>query len=177
MDRPHRSYMLKVLRVGEPEPSMRIDTPALAKRYWNNVIREQPWFDEGKEHIIVLLLSTKFEVEGYSLVSIGSLSESVAHPREIFRAAVANGNYAIIILHNHPSGDPRPSRTDQSLTTRLMQAAEILQIRLLDHVIIGRRRLRMSLADFGARRMSRKVRVARSICRRGYFSFKEAGAI
>lgn len=97
--------MLKVLRVGEPELSLRIITPASARKYWNTVIKKQVWFDPDKEHLIVLLLSTKYDVEGYSLVSIGCLNQSIAHPREIFRAAVAAGCAGIVVLHNHPSGD------------------------------------------------------------------------
>ena len=167
-----QSYMLKVLRVGEPEQAMKVDTPGVARRYWERVIKKQTWFDENKEHLIVLLLSTRYNVEGYSLASIGTLNESIAHPRDIFRAAVASGCFAIVILHNHPSGDPSPSITDQTLTRRLIEAAEILQIKLLDHVIIGRRRLQSLPA-----RMNRKARAAQAICRQGYFSFKEAGVI
>src|SRR6267143_1465810 len=104
------SYMVKVLRVGEPEVSMHIKTPGIARRYWESVVKRQPWFDESKETLVVLLLSTRYVIDGYSLVSIGTLNESFAHPREIFRAAVASGSFAIIVMHNHPSGDPRPSR-------------------------------------------------------------------
>lgn len=169
-----RSYMLKVLRVGEPVPSIRLDTPQIARKYWNSVIKTQPWFDEDKEHIVVLLLSTRLVIAGYSLVSIGSLNESVAHPREIFRAAIAFGAYGIVVMHNHPSGDPCPSDPDRSLTARLVQAAEILHVRVFDHVIIGRRKLRL---DGSPVRKTRKTREAESICRCGYYSFKEAGAI
>jgi DNA repair protein RadC len=169
------SYMVKVLRVGEPMPALLVNAPNVARRYWNSVIKTQPWFDEGKEHLVVLLLSARLGIDGYSLVSIGSLSESMAHPREIFRAAVAFGAYAIVIMHNHPSGDPRPSIMDQSLTKRLVEAAEILQIRVLDHVIVGRRRLK-ALTSVSAR-TTRKAREAEAIFRQGYYSFKEAGAI
>src|SRR5437870_1475659 len=103
-----KSYMVKVLCVGEPVLPMRFNHPELARRFWNRVIKKQTWFDENKEHLIVLLLSTRYDVQGYSLVSIGTLNESLAHPREIFRPAVAMGCYAIIVLHNHPSGDPWP---------------------------------------------------------------------
>ena len=174
-----QSYMLKVLRVGEPELSLRVNTPAGARKYWNAVIKKQTWFDEAKEHLIVLLLSTKQYVEGYSLVSIGCLNESIAHPREIFRAAVAAGCWGIVILHNHPSGDPSPSTTDHSLTFRLRDAANLLQISLLDHVIVGRRRSLKSNDIKLSRglRSPRKIRTVQEIASRGYFSFREAGAI
>ena len=166
-----QSYMLKVLRVGEPEPSMKVDSPQVARKYWNAVIKKQPWFDDQKETLIVLLLSTKYNVEGYSLASIGTLNESIAHPRDIFRAAIAGGCYGIIVMHNHPSGDPLPSDVDRSLTQRLRDAADLLQIKLLDHVIIGRVRLRKLTP-----RKLKPWRV-RAASRRGYFSFREAGAI
>ena len=171
--------MLKVLRVGEPEPSMKVDSPQVARKYWNAVIKKQIWFDEAKEHLIVLLLSTKFGVEGYSLVAIGSLNESITHPREIFRAAVAAGCYAIILMHNHPSGDPSPSQADEVVTRRLRDAADLLQIKLTDHVIVGRRRV-LKPADIKlstGRRSPRRIRAAQEIASCGYFSFKEAGAL
>jgi len=111
-----KSFMIKVVRVGEPELSMRVNTPQIARRYWDSVIQKQSWFDQDKEHLVVLLLSVRYVVEGYSLVSIGSLSETIAHPREIFRAAVASGCHGIFVLHNHPSGDASPSKQDAELT-------------------------------------------------------------
>ena len=65
------------------------------------------------------------------------MNESIAHPREVFRPALLASAYAIIVVHNHPSGDPTPSSTDHSLTRRLAEAAELLQIKLLDPVLIG----------------------------------------
>jgi DNA repair protein RadC len=166
-----QSYMVKVLRVGECAPSMLIDTPEIACRYWRKVIESQTWFDENKEALVVLLLSTRYYVQGFSLVSIGSLNESIAHPREIFRAAIASGCYGIIVMHNHPSGDPGPSRQDHSLTKCLREAADLLQIILLDHVIVGRRRVALP------RKPGRPSRSSLPISRQGYFSFKEAGVL
>lgn len=168
-----KSFMVKVVRAGEPQLSMRVDTPQLARRYWRDVITRQPWFDDLKEHIIVLLLSTRYAVEDYYLVSIGSLNESIAHPREIFRAAIASGSFAIIVMHNHPSGDPSPSNSDSHLTKRIRDAAEILQINLLDHVIIGRRHRAVP----ASRLRGRAARAWADSMRCGYFSFKEAGEL
>ena len=176
-----QSYMFKVLRVGEPGPAMRIDAPEVARRFWDRVIRRQAWFDQDKEHLVVLLLSTRYDVQGYSLVSIGTLNESLAHPREIFRAAVAGGSYAIVLMHNHPSGDPWPGETDHALTRRLSEAADILQITLLDHVIVSQPQAHKlngaSERGCAARRASRlKWEKAQAISR-GYFSFKEQGIL
>ncbi len=166
--------MLKVLRVGEPLPGVRINAPQTARGYWNRVIKKQTWFDESKEHLVVLLLSTRCDVEGYALASIGTLNESIAHPREIFRTAIAGGCYGIIVMHNHPSGDASPSEIDRSLTRRLSAAAELLQVRLFDHVIVGQRNLRPFRLKA---RTTRKMREAQVISRRGYFSFKEEGCL
>ncbi len=109
----------------------------------------------SRESLRVVLLDTKLQLMRTEEVSSGSLNESTAHPREIFRPAFLHSAYAIILVHNHPSGDPAPSDADHRLTRRLAEAATLLQIRLFDHIIIG-------TADNG---------------RRPYFSFREAGII
>src|SRR5438874_270406 len=105
------------------------------------------------ESLRVILLDTRYRLLHIEEVSLGSLNESIAHPREIFRPALTYCAHAVIVVHNHPSGDASPSQTDHSLTRRLAEAAELLQIKLLDHIIIG----------------------APSDTAPGYFSFKEAG--
>ena len=72
------------------------------------------------------------------LISTGTVNESLAHPREIFKPAIASSAYAFILSHNHPSGDPSPSEADRQLTRRVAHAARLLQIHFLDHVICGR---------------------------------------
>jgi hypothetical protein len=132
-----KSYGVKVSRVAAATAAPKIDTPEKAVAYWRAVIPRQRWFDAEKEHMFVLLLSTRYNVRGYSLVSIGSMNASIAHPREIFRAAVAGGAYAIILMHNHPSGDPSPSESDRMVTQKIEKCGDILEIKLLDHVIVG----------------------------------------
>ena len=90
-----------------------------------------------REHFKILLLNTKNHVTQVHTVSIGSLNASVVHPRECFRAAIAAQAAAVILVHNHPSGDPEPSSEDISLTRRLVAAGDLLGIKVLDHVIIG----------------------------------------
>ena len=90
-----------------------------------------------REKLICLTLNAKNVVIGMDIVSVGSLTSSVAHPREIFKSAILNNAAAIVLSHGHPSGDPSPSREDIQLTERIAKAGEILGIRLLDHVIIG----------------------------------------
>lgn len=133
-----KSFGVKVVRVSEAAAVYKLETPETARDYWQKVIARKRWFDESKEHLVVILLSTRYKVEGHSLVSIGTMNESIAHPREIFRAAIAGGAFAIVLMHNHPSGDPAPSVSDLCLTRRLEQCADLLQIRLLDHVVVGK---------------------------------------
>jgi len=93
--------------------------------------------DREKEHFWILGLNTKNVIQYADLVSLGSLTASIVHPRETFRLAVMKATASIIIGHNHPSGDTRPSQEDILLTRRLCQAGEILGINVLDHVIVG----------------------------------------
>lgn len=91
-----------------------------------------------KEHFVCVFLNTKNHIIGQpETISIGSLSSAIVHPREVFRAAIKRSSAALICAHNHPSGDPTPSPEDISLTSRLIQAGEIVGIDVLDHLIIG----------------------------------------
>ena len=90
-----------------------------------------------RESLRVLLLDTKYQLLRIEEISLGSLNESIAHPREIFRAAIVHSAYAIIMTHNHPSGDPTPSRADHQLTKRVAEVGQMLGIEVADHIIIG----------------------------------------
>jgi DNA repair protein RadC len=107
------------------------------------------------ERLLVALLDTRLRHAGTVEVSVGSLTETVAHPREILRPVITRGAYGFVLIHNHPSGDPSPSRADEHFTRRMVEAADLLQLKFLDHVIVGR-------PDHG---------------RAPYFSFREAGVI
>ncbi len=93
--------------------------------------------DRDKEHFWVIGLNTKNRVKYVDLVTLGTLDASLVHPREVFRFAVMQGVSSILLMHNHPSGDPTPSKEDISVTTRLSEAGKVLGIEVLDHVIIG----------------------------------------
>ncbi|MCY3002209.1 MAG: DNA repair protein RadC [Planctomycetota bacterium] len=92
---------------------------------------------ELRESFHVLLLDGKHRLRGHHVVSIGSLSTSIVHPREVFRPAVRAGAAAILCAHNHPSGDPEPSQEDLAVTQRLEQSGKLLGIPLLDHIVLG----------------------------------------
>lgn len=93
-----------------------------------------------REHFKIMLLNTKNNVLGVYQVSVGSLNSSIVHPRECFKEAIRRNANTVILLHNHPSGDPAPSTEDLSITGRLVEGGRILGIEVLDHIIIGDRR-------------------------------------
>jgi DNA repair protein RadC len=90
-----------------------------------------------KEHFCVLLLDTKGRVIEENEVSVGDLNGAMVHPREVFIQAIRRSAAAVALIHNHPSGDPAPSEEDIGVTERLMDSAEILGIKIVDHIIIG----------------------------------------
>ncbi len=94
--------------------------------------------NEKQENFIVLLLDTKNQIIKDELVTRGVLDAAIVHPREIFKPAIRNSAAKIILVHNHPSGDPNPSPEDLDITDRIKKSGEELDIRVLDHVIIGR---------------------------------------
>jgi DNA repair protein RadC len=90
-----------------------------------------------RERFLTLLLDGKNKLLGVEVVSTGSLSSSIVHPREVFKGAILANAAALICAHNHPSGDPTPSAEDRRITERLRRAAEVVGIPILDHVVIG----------------------------------------
>lgn len=101
------------------------------------------------EHFIIATLNTKNEVTGFHTVFVGSLNASIVHPRETFQRAILANAASIVAFHNHPSGDPEPSREDIAVTKRLDEAGQLLGIQLLDHVIIGSNGRYTSLKEAG----------------------------
>ena len=104
---------------------------------------------QDREHFIVLLLDTKHRVNAIHTVAIGTLSQALVHPREVFKAALLANAAAVILAHNHPSGDVTPSPEDLAITKRLKDAGELLGVPVLDHLIIGDGGAYASLKDRG----------------------------
>lgn len=109
-----------------------IDSPQAAADYVMARLR-----DETREHFLAMLLDTRHHVLDMPVISIGNLNSSVVHPREVFKQAVLASAASIILLHNHPSGDPKPSREDINITSNMVRAGQIIGITVLDHIIIG----------------------------------------
>ncbi|MGJ8634544.1 MAG: RadC family protein [Luteolibacter sp.] len=90
------------------------------------------------ETALVVTLNARLEHQSTTTVSIGTVNETAAHPRDILRPAITRSAYAFILLHNHPSGDPTPSPADRTMTENLQKASDIMQIKMADHIIVGR---------------------------------------
>jgi DNA repair protein RadC len=131
---------LAVCDVGERSAAsddvMRVARPIFAK------------LDADKEHFVLLALNNKNRINGYKVISTGTLTASLIRPGDVYRAALHLAAAAVVFVHNHPSGDPAPSPEDISVTKSLKQLTDLLPIRFLDHIIIGRKNY-VSLKDSG----------------------------
>ena len=128
----------RVLCVGEAPPRpLSLDSPEAVASAWRDEIASKPWYDPEKEHMVVFVLNTRYRLKGWHLASLGTVNESMCHPREILRPVVVAAGYAFVIAHNHPSGEPSPSDSDRRVTERVKEAGAMLMVRLLDHVILG----------------------------------------
>jgi DNA repair protein RadC len=135
--RPGSTNRITITSVREDPCAISGDTPENLCRYWHEIIAAQPDHEPDKETVAVVMLNTRLRPFAWHRVSLGTVNESPAHPREILRPVIAAGAYGFVMMHNHPSGDPSPSGCDESITRRIAEAATLMQIRLFDHVIIG----------------------------------------
>lgn len=113
-------------------PGDPVRSPADVHRHFYARLR-----DARQESFIALLLDGRHRVRGEVVVSRGTLTASLVHPREVFRSALREAAAAMVLVHNHPSGDPAPSGEDRAVTTRLVEAGELLGVRIVDHVIVA----------------------------------------
>jgi DNA repair protein RadC len=113
------------------------DTPEKAAEYWRLHIATSPHFNPDCECFVVLLLNTRRRVKGHQLVTIGTMDTLLVHPREVFRTAIVSAAAAVLLMHNHPSGEPTPSEADIKVTRDLIRAGQLLKIEVMDHVIMG----------------------------------------
>ncbi len=117
---------------GGSKPRQKLSSPRDVCAYLQTVFKGM-----AKEQFLALHLNSKNKLIGQEWISAGILDASHAHPREVFQGAIVAGAKSIIVAHNHPSGDPAPSREDAAVTRRLCEAGRLLGIALLDHVIVG----------------------------------------
>jgi DNA repair protein RadC len=134
----------RIYRPGAPHERLEVTSPEAAAEILLPLLQ-----DLDREHCITLNLDTKHRLLATTTVSIGSVDHTFMSPREVFRDALLRGASAIVIAHNHPSGDAEPSRDDELITRRISRAGDIVGIEVLDHVVIGQQRW-VSLARRGA---------------------------
>jgi DNA repair protein RadC len=123
--------------IGKRLSRNREDRPVLDSPEKIYAVFGQEFLALRRESLRVILLDTKLRLLLVEEIALGSINECVAHPREIFRPAIIHSAYALVVVHNHPSGDPQPSGADRRLTSSLREAASLLQINLIDHMILG----------------------------------------
>lgn len=94
--------------------------------------------DKAKEHFKLILLNTRNKIIGISTISIGTLNANLVHPREVFKDAIVHNAASVVLVHNHPSGDPEPSEDDLEITKRLIKSGKLLGIEVMDHIIVAK---------------------------------------
>jgi DNA repair protein RadC len=134
---PHEYKVTPLRECPTPENLQYCETPDVAADYWRRHIATHSHFNPDCECLAVLLLNTRRKVKGHHLVSIGTMDTILVHPREVFRLAIMTAASALIIMHNHPSGESTPSDADIKVTRDLIRAGQLLKLELIDHVVIG----------------------------------------
>lgn len=114
-------------------------TPEKVVEFLTRVLPESVRFNRDVENFIVLFLDTQRKIIGFDIVSQGILDTLLVHPREVFKSAIVMNSAAIILAHNHPSGEPSPSEADIRVTRDLIRAGQLLKIEVLDHVVLGQK--------------------------------------
>ena len=133
-----KEFKIQALRECPTPAEMQLcDTPDKAADYWNRHVVTHPYFNRDVECLVLLLLNTRRKIQGHCLISTGTLDTLLVHVREVFRPAIIGAASAIVVMHNHPSGDPSPSEADIKVTRDLIRAGQLLKIDLLDHVVMG----------------------------------------
>lgn len=137
---PAQPYEYKVTALREcptPESLALCDTPQKVADYWRLHVPSHPYFSPECECFVVLMLNTRRRVKGHYLVSVGTQDTILVHPREVFRLAIMTAAAALVLTHNHPSGEATPSEADVKVTRDLIRAGQLLKIEVLDHVVMG----------------------------------------
>ena len=145
---PQEWKIISLKECPTPADIQQCDTPEQAVAYWNLHVKSHPFFNPECECLVVLILNTRHKIKGHYFVSMGTMDTILVHPREVFRLAVMASAHAIVLMHNHPSGESSPSDADIKVTRDLIRAGQLLKIDVLDHVVVGNGN-RSSLRELG----------------------------
>lgn len=143
-----KEFKIIALRECQPGPAIG-ENPNQIARYWREHVAQCNWFNPAVECLVVMLLNSRCRIIGHHFVGMGLLNAVMIHAREIFRAAILAAAHSVVLVHNHPSGDPEPSDEDIRYTRRMVKSGRLLQIELLDHVIVGAPGKYCSLRELG----------------------------
>ena len=145
---PHEYKVLALRECPTPASLTVCETPDHAADYWRMHIATHQYFNPECECLAVLLLNTRRKVKGHHIVSLGTQDTLLVHAREVFRLAVITAASALIVMHNHPSGESTPSEADIKVTRDLIRGGHVLKIEVLDHIVMGNGN-RSSLRELG----------------------------
>jgi DNA repair protein RadC len=134
---PHEYKVMALRECPMPDSLALCDTPDKAAEYWRLHVVNHPYFNPEVECLVALILNTRRRCKGHYLVATGLVDTLLVHPREVFRLAITANASALVIAHNHPSGDATPSSNDIKVTRDLVRAGQLLKIELLDHIVMG----------------------------------------
>jgi DNA repair protein RadC len=137
MKQPQEYKVVSLRECPIPDALQVCETPQQAADYWRLHVAKNPYYNPDCECFVVLILNTRRRVKGHQLLTIGTLDTILVTPREVFRAAVIACAAAVLLMHNHPSGDPTPSEADIKVTRDLIRAGQLIKVEVLDHVIMG----------------------------------------
>jgi len=145
---PHEYKAVSLRELPTPEKMLNCTNADDVVNYWKQHITTEQRYSPDVEQFHVLHLNTRRRVLGHHLVSTGTLNSCVVEAREVFRAAILTNASAIVLIHNHPSGDSTPSESDIAVTRNLKRAGQLLKIEVVDHVVMGNGQ-RSSLTELG----------------------------
>ena len=135
---PTAEFKLVPLRETAPPQTRPLgDTPEAIAEYWRAQVETSPSYSHTTEQAAVIMLNTRRRITGHVIAATGTLDTILIHPREIYHAAILANAAAIVLCHNHPSGDPTPSEADIKVTRDLIRAGQLLKIEMLDSIVIG----------------------------------------
>ena len=135
---PTAEFKLVPMRETAPPQTRPIgDTPEAIADYWRAQVETSPSYSHTTEQAAVIMLNTRRRITGHVIAATGTLDTILIHPREIYHAAILANAAAIVLAHNHPSGDPTPSEADIKVTRDLIRAGQLLKIEMLDSIVIG----------------------------------------
>ena len=127
----------RVLTLRETPAYGKAENPDHSADYWRKKIESDPRHNPDVETLVCLVLNTRRDILGHFIVATGLLDTILCHPREVFRGAICANASAIVLMHNHPSGDATPSEADIKVTRDLIRAGQLLKIEVLDHIVMG----------------------------------------